>query len=76
MTIEPPQRQTTHRCRCILTPPLYLRSIAAELARDDRCSRNATPDAPFCTECETRHPGYPEKGFTVTSVPLGHVSST
>ena len=50
-----------HRCLCVTLRP----------AREGRapvtswCLAQAPPDAPFCVDCEPRHPGYPDT-WTVT----------
>jgi hypothetical protein len=45
--VNGPDRQTvTHRCRCVL----YTYSDDG-----DRCPNPATPDSPFCDQCEDRH---------------------
>lgn len=46
-----------HRCLCVTMPP------GGRVA--SWCRASAPPDAPFCLDCEPRHPGYPDS-WTVT----------
>lgn len=44
--LEPRTRRA--RCRCVAT--------TTDGRGPGRCPHDATPDSPFCTDCETRHP--------------------
>lgn len=71
--IEPPRRQDTPpRCRCILTPPDPVAAIMYDNGDEpgSHCRQPATPDSPFCPDCEARHPNEQRQGFRVTAVPL------
>lgn len=45
--------EKTYQCRCVMN--------------GSRCHRDVSPDHPFCSDCDSRHPDM----VNITAVPIG-----